>query len=721
MRDLNLNVRTTLTFLVCVLISLVGRHCDAQQSKLAIEMRSLNKMRSGGMASLDFDLMKHTPGILKGRLTVNLSSRRGGVLTYTGDELTLSQARTRTRIMLPDTEFENSSDSINMHVTFSTNGATIDLGSRFVRMATRNERLFRVLFATNDQRVDIEQSKAVASLEFQQFWMPSPFDHEGQNQLRAWRQNQRQGLRPNQQQKQRRKDQPAKFVPVKPNISPSAIFTTPEHTLVADMPSLPLWYCNYNMVVLFSDAFANMRKSQLTALESWVKAGGSLLIEPLGVLDDYQIEFLERIKSRNSNEKQVIALTPDGRISPPEDWDFENLYYDLGRIVLLYRPVESGNEDSFDPTDFEWRSKAVTFLWQFRQDQFFSIEKTAAWQWQSANALGGVQVHNHETQARMGRLLTVPIASGGSLFNRLMPNEVKIVPLSYIAMILVFYVLTIGPLDYYVLGLFKLRRYTWISFPTMTLAFTLFTVWLSNDFLSSAVERTYVSVVDVGDDGKIIRENRIELLYTGSTHDVTTSLRSSFFVPLSTSQFSQADQNYGIRNSPRMTISARPIMPRIAGRPPTSTEATQTMPQWTPQLNRVFTLKCRDEVAIKGVRAFNWKTQRNFHLPVDRNKASMAARKAFGDSAIITVYQGRNPIVDEVSEKFGRSQFLVDICVRQQGGGLFGIVSRIAPHGGNDFEDLTILDPSDKTEFLLVIAVEEEDGLRLYRKLYRTQ
>jgi hypothetical protein len=736
-------IRILLAF---VMLSLAHQACEAQQ--LSIEMRSLNKMRSGGHAALDFDLMKRMPGNLKGRLTINLTGGATSIASYTSDEMILSQQRTRTRIMLPNTNPDAYLDNINMHASFRTANATIDLGSRFVRVPRENERLFRVLYATNDQRVESSVSKAVESIEFEQFWQPSPLDIAGQQQLRDWQQQQRdQELqRQRQRELQRRQNrtnaqaQPPQpkaknEAPEKPNISSTTLFTTSEHTLVGEMSNVSLWYCNFNVVVLFSDAFENIRKSQLTALEAWVKAGGSLCIEPLGLLDDYHIEFLERIKAANDPKNKSLALTPGGTLQPPDETDFENLYYDLGRIVLIYKPVVDGAEDDdtkFDPADWDWRNQGVSFLWQYRQDQLEPIATTGAWKWHDQAYLGGRRRHDAIAHVGLPRLTTVPVVSGDSLFDNLMPDEVKIVPLSYIALILVFYVLAIGPLDYFLLGIFKLRRFTWITFPLTTLFFTMFTVWLSNDYLSSAVERTFLSVVDVGDDGKIIRENRIELLYTGSTHDVTTSLRSSLFTPLNIQRFSNNNTilNRVMRNRNRirnMNSSSQAtnspssaITPMISGRPPTSVEVTQTMPQWTPQLNRIFTLKCRDETAIKGVRAFNWKKQWNFRNGADQSRVVNAARRAFGPNISVQCFQGQGLVFNAVSASNWPADFISDICVRRQGGGLFGVVSRIAPHGGTDFEDLTMLDPSNPKEYLLVIAVQEDDGMRIYRKLYRT-
>ena len=42
----------------------------------------------------------------------------------------------------------------------------------------------------------------------------------------------------------------------------------------------------------------------------------------------------------------------------------------------------------------------------------------------------------------------------------------------------------------------------------------------------------------------------------------------------------------------------------------------------------------------------------------------------------------------------------------------------MAPHGGDNFEDLALLDPTDPGQWLLVIAVADGDSLLLYRHLY---
>ena len=73
--------------------------------------------------------------------------------------------------------------------------------------------------------------------------------------------------------------------------------------------------------------------------------------------------------------------------------------------------------------------------------------------------------------------------------------------------------------------------------PAATVAFTLFTVWLSHSFLDSSTERSQIRVFDMADDGSVLRSNQIELLFTMSSHDVTTDMRNGLFTALNHSRF----------------------------------------------------------------------------------------------------------------------------------------------------------------------------------------
>src|SRR5262249_36588650 len=54
---------------------------------------------------------------------------------------------------------------------------------------------------------------------------------------------------------------------------------------VTDFPQEPLAYCHYEVVAVPGDAFNALRTPQMDALLKWVKAGGSLYLEPSGILE----------------------------------------------------------------------------------------------------------------------------------------------------------------------------------------------------------------------------------------------------------------------------------------------------------------------------------------------------------------------------------------------------------------------------------------------------
>ena len=320
--------------LMLIVFVVSSQSCLAQT--LTFEVNSLAKRRNSGAISLDFNLIKRQPGILKGRLSLTLTQYSVVVSDYTSDELTLSAGVTRMRIMLPSLGDQDIyTGDLSLQVEFRAGDRTISLGSPAVRVATRDERIFRVLYVTDDERVNFEKIKAIESLPFQQFWSPNGRDSSQTAQSQEW----------NRKLKENRKLR-NNIKLLKPDSTSPTIFTTSEHALADDLTNLPLWYCNYNVVVLFSDAFGNMRSSQLDALETWVKAGGSLCIEPMAVLDDFHIEFLERLKSANGDTEEV-ALTTDGRFLPLASGSFESFRWDLGRVVLLYRSTKIGAENAF--------------------------------------------------------------------------------------------------------------------------------------------------------------------------------------------------------------------------------------------------------------------------------------------------------------------------------------------------------------------------------------
>lgn len=765
-----------------LLILLGGSVAFAQKLPLQLEQKSAQKVRFGAPLPAEFELIWNGPGILKGR--VSLSVRDSGRLLSSAisSPLVLTGGKNDLRMMLPTVEGQAKSDYVELHARFIVDDGKgeVDLGARPMRVPMSNERVFRVVFCDQFSfKLDPDIAAALQSFSVERYWRPPWFENsrlkiDGINKLSRRTPAQQ---NPSEQLLRSLIGRPEDFV------------TTTDRYEPADMPVDPHWYCSFNIVLMSESGFARLRGPQLDALAEWVRAGGSLCVEPLGLLEDRHLNFLNRLAS--TRQAGPYTLGVEGRIELPADSPFEALNSGLGHLAVLHKPLDGKQQ----PGSRAWK-ELVAFLWKFRKNQRDSVrdaghfrlgdptfsqftaviprpglppnynqmtreqrvqaqaflnQQMVAYNVQRQRQLmmqvqakiqpqmyGSVSINARSyvpVGSGMGGLQFQPVQSGDGLLKRLIPEEVEIVPLEYIAAILVLYVLAIGPGEYFLLGLFRLRRFTWITFPLLTIGFTLFTVWLSNDYLSSSVERTHATVIDVGADGSALRESRFELLYTASTHDVVTELDRGLFTPIDHTRFGAEQQNMQMQrmaargrvpDDPESQMAIDP--PVLEGKPPGSHRAVQNVPQWTPQINRIFRIAPSDEAIDKALTRFDW--TRQWNLQRDASEIQRMAAVAFGPEAKAIGFASGQMVFGNPIEFFSAAltstetgqmlshDFLTDISVRQPRN-LFEVVSQIAPHGGGNLEDLTLLDVTDETQSLLLIVVPDPDGLRIYRRLFR--
>jgi len=711
---------TTLLLAAAALLAISLNSASAQQSvPLQLEIRNDSTPRSSGPLPLDIELTWGGATILEGRLVLTF---RDGPMFFgraVSHDLALNVGRNRFRMLLPTLDGRSAFQTIDINGAFITSKSEIELEARPIRVPPQDGRVFRILFCDPIVRgTDRTVTRLVDSLKFERFW---------RNSVGEKAESQRNGK----------------------------LLTYREVFAPDDMPQDPHWFCSYNLVILSQTGFSELRSRQLGSLVQWVRAGGSLIVEPLGGLEQQQLDFLNSLAG---SKKDRFTTGPDGHLDVPPDGYFEQLASGLGRVAVMYRPLA---EQDFTTPDW---NELVAKLWHFRADQITTARDEGRFEWLKLETLlpkqgssrsnqnnyngGNYDVPGWQFGGSSDDLRVLELKSGQGLLDKLMPSEVEVVPLSYIGLILLFYVLTIGPLDYFVLGALRLRRFTWITFPAATVLFTLFTVWLSHSFLDASTERSQIRVFDMDSDGSVLRSNRIELLFTMSSHNVTTDMRSGVFTALNHSRFGgqMYDYRYG-RNMNRESVPP----PTITGRPPGVYQVLQEMPQWTPQMNRVLAIAPDPETLPGQTGTFDWNRPPSFISDRNQNgELAIAIREAFGSEAQAWLYNqrdihpvtGQNGSVFPVStinfnhhqvqaqvqdpqvlqelQQLGQRQvdFLTDISVRLQGRSLFGVVSQIAPHGGDNFEDLTILDPSNADEWLLVIVLPNAEDIRIYRRLY---
>jgi len=561
------------------------------------------------------------------------------------------------------------------------------------------------------------------------------------------------------------------------NTNDRTINTFPARVLPADLPEDPLGYCGFDVVVVAEEAFAELRERQTRALLDWVAAGGSVGIVPGGaVLKDYHVAALNQLARAKSEEPQFVLDGAGRLIGNNVEAETPRLLlkrYGLGRAAVFRGKLA----DLKEGRQADLRQVAA-FLWKLRHDHWDEFQATGQFHLASDVPVSkedpnapinqyGYNPYNVEDYNKLRPqdmpLATLPLRSGDQLVARLMPEGLKIVPLSLIGLILFGYVVLIGPTDWIVLGAIRRRKWTWFTFPFVTVAITLFTVWLAEWYMQVNDRRRTFTVQDVGVDNQIARKSRFEVLFQGSEHDVKTEVNRELFADMNLQRFSDAFwQSAQIRRMQGQ--SDKPLhssIPLYAGRLPSRYQVTQFISQWTPQLNRRSTILRSKEAteADPNAKRFDWDKFANFDVyrpeTLTANAPNTAretllkdVEQAFGPGTHVALYvngkrqniqrnfeflQGEdvygidangNQIAQQrMYRQYGvqnaaKPHFLDDISLQGQGG-LFSVVSQISPNGGRDFDDLALVDPSDPEQWLLVIAVAQADDVDVYRKLYK--
>jgi hypothetical protein len=333
------------------------------------------------------------------------------------------------------------------------------------------------------------------------------------------------------------------------------------------------------------------------------------------------------------------------------------------------------------------------------------------------------------------QLSPTQLYSLSGLFQYLMPRDVQMVPLGLIAAVLAAYVCAIGPIDYLLLGALRIRRFTWILFPVVTIAFAGFTLWLSRWYLGTNDSRQAIEIHDVVKGGTVARRTRVELLFLSRERDMGTDVQNGSYSPIGlgvTTDFRRMGMG-------PMVQSERSGQASYQGRYPSHYRLDQAVPQWSPIINRFFWIdpkpaKFETTPGADPTAHFNWDDLGDVGTLEGRAALARRIRQAFGDSASAALLRGSGDEVDTtiltrsfdrlrpiapngLSQQIDIGQVVQELSARAPQK-LFALASQISPNGGPDLEDLAVLDQTDPRQTLLVIGVENGSDLVLYRRLY---
>lgn len=489
------------------------------------------------------------------------------------------------------------------------------------------------------------------------------------------------------------------------------------------LPDDPLALCSYDIVLLTEGSLNRLEPLQLAALVSWTEAGGSLCVAPTDQgLANRHLEFLHKVLPGYGPR---LLLTDEGKVTfVSGDVAICAAYKGLGRCVLIPHGLDPTTDISED--DGAW---IRGFLWKARGSTYpKSGEKFAEAHRRRLSVRSAPPEHGDETTygtyAQAG--YTDPYGNWqteGSIKPResafgqlcrtiLMPADVRMVPTSVIVGLLVAYVLAIGPVDYFVLGWLRIRKYTWVLFPLVTLVFTLLMVAVAHDYLGSNETGGRFTVTDVVDSGRPVRSSAVDLQFVGTRRDSATTIQGGLISSVKSEQLS------------------------ITGRFPHEYTANRKLEQWSPEIIRTLTLS-PDPIPDLS---FDWTDVGLITTQEGRQRL----RKALAShhdircvSAAVMHGTARHAVLGGVPQFNQNPEYLqlqscdyvnqlrpVGVQQAMAAGsraplqGMFRYVSQVSPGGAAHMEDIPLLDHSNPDQWLLLILLESDDEYHLIRKLY---
>ena len=396
----------------------------------------------------------------------------------------------------------------------------------------------------------------------------------------------------------------------------SPMLTQTHRISAADLPRDPLKHMAHDIVVMEAGGFTQMVAGQIQALEAWVRGGGSLFLQ-IGN-EERSVEqqaFVDRLVSHNSNllsdeveGTQLIPIIAGAQAIPIESG--------MGHVWLTTERSWAGATEA-DKRD------AFGFLWRLRAEQLDSIRQTGLLtlnlaKQESLQGWNAYQPYQNQAQAYQNQLQmqqAIAAQSGGDdeflrywertllsprsnfpnlMIESLMPRDVQAVPIWLLSSIILVYIAAIGFGDYIVLSKLQRRRWTWFTFPAMTLAVSLLSIGTAQGYLSTSQQINVVEFRDVAGDGMLTRIQRFELHFRSSPGQQITPLDQMVFTPVSQQNVTQTARPNGssMQSGDTQLIA-------IQGVPTQQAQAFQQIEQWRPQLNRTVSFPRDRQAPLK--------------------------------------------------------------------------------------------------------------------------
>lgn len=492
--------------------------------------------------------------------------------------------------------------------------------------------------------------------------------------------------------------------------SRARLTTFPAVTGPREMPVNPLGYCSHDLVVLRGGSFTALQRRQLEALLAWVRGGGSLLVLPEGVLQPHHLHFLNELAGP---ERAPFVAGPDGRLATAAPLRSR---CGLGRAVVLTAPPDSLHSR-------RWR-RTVAFLWKLRADQRDRLVAEGAWSREAEQSREGIPDHRRPSEDGLA-FSREPLGAAGDFHRLLLPPSVRLVPIQWILLLLLGFVLAVGPADYFLLGRLRLRKLTWITFPLLAVAFTAATMLMARHYLGANSARGRLTFVDLGRGGRALRVSEYEMVFAASERRLNQAAQNALTVPMEPDRFG--------RWRYRRRGGSPPGPPVYRGRIPTQYTLRRRVRQWDPALRRTLWFEREapdfglhwDALSPSVLHGMDRSTKENRLLgDVDFDGVVLVVNGPghYWLKGNLSALRGMNlpdtARITRTHRSAGSLERLLQHTAARPRRGMFSLVSQLSPAGAGDFEDLALTDELSEDQWVVMAVRREGNDLIVCRRAY---
>jgi len=491
------------------------------------------------------------------------------------------------------------------------------------------------------------------------------------------------------------------------------------------LPVTIFGYCAYDIVFLRSSILNKMDDLQLSTLKNWVLSGGALLLLLEGtLLNNDKLTFINDLIEEDLSDGTKFPCVINNTLRYPDDFPADKIdtyWPGLGRMVITGRKLDSDKVH-----ESVWWRKISAFLWRVRSDRVNVVVNSKKWftdkelkqqkKQAKKNHFYGYSEDNYDTLNSYNASVFNIISNNIQTF---LPAKFSMIPLWVLSLILICFILMIGPVEYIVLGKLGFRKFTWLTFPLTCIGFSFMTVYTAEYYTGRQDYISSMTVIDESSTGKMLRKVEYEIIFPGSNKTIERKYKKEMHSN-TTRYNSYRYRRYNTQGNHTLLINGRLF---------TDYSVFQNLEQWIPKINRIISFQNQEKDK------HSWKFPHSCSSG-DISKFAQQLRDISDDSKFymtaVLIDGGksksrtltRNIDADQSNNMSSiLTQFVSFMEGEKNNHGLFSIISELSPSLGYRGSELMIMDNSDKKQKLLIVCIysRKTRNVKIFRKLYRDQ